>query len=117
MQALSFEVERVNGADAAVVRAEGYIDTHTASQLETLLAAQLETGSTLLLLDLSAVDYVSSAGWGVLISTVRHARRLGGDLRLIGMQEEVREVFVLLEFPSILQSHGTLEEALAGTKA
>lgn len=117
MQALNFEIERVNGSEAAVVRAEGYIDTHTASRLETLLATQFDSGNTFALLDLSAVDYVSSAGWGVLISSVRRARHLGGDLRLVGMQTEVREVFELLEFPSIMQSYRTIEEALTGPRA
>lgn len=116
MQALSFEVENVLGDDGALVRAGGYIDTHTAGQLESLLGSQFDGGRSVLFLDLSSVDYVSSAGWGVLISTVRKARHLGGDLRLVGMQQEVRDVFELLEFPSIMRAFASVEEALADAR-
>lgn len=117
MQELRFEVECPQGTSASVIRAQGYIDTHTATELEQLLREQLDAGRSHLVLDLTAVDYVSSAGWGVLIASVRRARHLGGDLRLAGMRREVNDVFELLEFPSIMHAHADVEQALTSLVA
>lgn len=112
MDALNITSEPVDGTEATLLRVEGFVDTNTAAELERVIDGAIDEGRTLLVLQLTAVDYVSSAGWGVLISGVRRARDLGGDLRLVGMRPEVRDVFELLEFPSILRSHETLAEAL-----
>ena len=99
--------------DASIIEVRGYLDTTTASNLEEQLQAMAAEGKTLQLLDLSRVDYVSSAGWGVFISVVRALRERGGDLKLVGMQNDVHEVFELLEFRSILESFSSVDEALA----
>jgi len=100
-------------ATAYVLEVCGYIDTNTSSALERELEIHVEQGHRQLFLDLSTVDYISSAGWGVFISVIRQIRELGGELRLVGMQPDVREVFELLEFQSILDAYPSLDEALS----
>jgi anti-sigma B factor antagonist len=96
----------------AVVRVLGQIDTTTSHELERRLQYLLKDQQFEIAIDLSRVNYISSAGWGIFISEIRGIRESGGDLKLAGMTPEVAEVFELLEFHNILESYRTVEAAV-----
>ena len=98
-----------------LVRLAGSLDTTTSPALDTLLRQESEQ-ATKILVDLSQVDYISSAGWGVFLTVVRPLRERGGDLVLLGMRRDVDEVFRLLEFQSILMAVDSVDELLAATR-
>jgi anti-sigma B factor antagonist len=96
----------------AVVRVLGQIDTTTSHELERRLQYLLKDHQFDIVIDLSKVTYISSAGWGIFISEIRGIRESGGDLKLAGMPSDVAEVFELLEFHNILESYRTVEAAV-----
>jgi len=96
----------------AVVRVLGQIDTTTSHELERRLQYLLKDHQFAIVIDLSKVTYISSAGWGIFISEIRGIRESGGDLKLAGMPSDVAEVFELLEFHNILESYRTVEAAV-----
>jgi len=89
----------------SILRVSGYVDTTTSPDLERRLQALLKERRFHIVVDLSSVEYISSAGWGIFISEIREIREQGGDLKLAGMISDVREVFDLLEFENILKSY------------
>lgn len=98
--------------EIAVVRVTGYVDTTTSHELEKKINAILERRGYNIVVDLSGVDYVSSAGWGIFIGEIREIREQNGDLKLAGMSPDVCEVFELLEFQNILEAYPTAVEAV-----
>jgi len=100
-----------------VLEVGGFVDTNTAPELERALIEHGAAATEAVVLDLHAVDYISSAGWGVMISVVSNFRDRGVDLRLAAMRREVDQVYQLLEFPSILRAYPNLQEALEATNA
>lgn len=101
---------RENGV--AVLKVSGYLDTTTASELETALNGLLDKDNFKIVIDLSGVNYISSAGWGIFIGEIKEIRHKGGDIKLSGMSGDVYEVFQLLEFNSILEAFDTADEAI-----
>lgn len=99
--------------DVSVIKVSGYLDTTTARDLETALNGLLQKGLYKIVLDLSGVTYISSAGWGIFIGEIKEIRNHGGDLKLAAMVGDVFEVFQLLEFQSILEAYSTTDEARA----
>lgn len=95
-----------------ILKVSGYLDTTTAGELETALYGLLKKDIYKIVIDLSGVTYISSAGWGIFIGEIKDIRNHGGDLKLAGMVGDVFEVFQLLEFQSILEAHPTTEEAI-----
>jgi len=113
MEGIQLSVERTGlKNDIAVIKVGGYIDTTTSAELEHSLESLLKAGTYNIVIDLSNVDYISSAGWGIFISEIKGIREKGGDLKLAGMIPDVYEVFELLEFHYILKAYDTLEEAV-----
>lgn len=96
--------EAVQNRGVSVLRVSGYVDTTTSPELERRMQALLREKRYHIVVDLSRVEYISSAGWGIFISEIREIREHGGDLKLAGMVADVREVFDLLEFENILQA-------------
>lgn len=105
--------EAAQNRGVSVLRVSGYVDTTTSPDLERRLQALLREKRYHVVVDLSKVEYISSAGWGIFISEIREIREHGGDLKLAGMIPDVREVFDLLEFENILQSYPDAELAVA----
>ena len=53
-------------------------------------------------MDLSELDYVSSAGLRVLLSAHKSMKKQGGSMVVRGVNEEVQEVFTITGFSEIL---------------
>ncbi len=105
---------RENGV--SVLKVSGYLDTSTSSELETALLGLLKKDERRIVIDLSGVNYISSAGWGIFIGEIKDIRHEGGDIKLAGMAGDVYEVFRLLEFDSILDAYDTIDDAMASFK-
>src|SRR5258705_2150471 len=105
--------EAAQNRGVSVLRVSGYVDTTTSPDLERRLQALLRDKRFHIVVDLSGVEYISSAGWWIFISEIREIREQGGDLKLAGMIPDVREVFDLLEFENILKAFPDSELAIA----
>jgi anti-anti-sigma factor len=94
-----------------VVFIEGEIDAVTGPELTIFFNDQLSKTNNLIA-DFAKVDFISSAGLRVLLATVKEARRIGGDLRLAAVQENVSRVLKISGFISILKIFPNLEFAI-----
>lgn len=93
----------------------GSLDSNTAPQAQKTLDEMLAAGARKVVVDCTALDYISSAGLRVLLGA---AKRLGGGagsaLRLFGLNETVREVFDISGFSTILAVFPTEAAAVKG---
>ena len=105
-----------NTGGISILKVSGYLDTTTAGELEAALYGLLDRGIYKVVVDLTGVNYISSAGWGIFIGEIKRIRNHGGDLKLSGMVGDVHEVFQLLEFHSILEAYPTAQEAVEAFK-
>lgn len=113
MQGLEITTGRVGARrDIALFRLRGYLDTETCSQMLLQLGNAMKEDVFHLIVDMSHVNYVSSAGWGVFVGEIKAIREKGGDLKIVQMMPEVADVFEMLEFNRILQHYDSIEEAI-----
>lgn len=113
MQGIEIALNKLGArGDIAFVKIKGYIDTTTSSEVSTKLTEIINEGTYQLIIDMSGVNYVSSAGWGVFVGEIRNIRENGGDLKIVQMTPDVFEVFEMLEFNRILDYYETIEEAV-----
>jgi anti-anti-sigma factor len=96
------EVEATQIRSVPVFAITGEIDHSNASTLSTAVETPLTRGESVILLDLTGVDYIDSGGVSVLLSTVRRLRNRGW-LGVINPNENVRR---LLEIVGLTVDHG-----------
>lgn len=79
---------------------EGRLDTTTAPEMEAAIDESL-TGIQYLILDLTALEYISSAGLRVLLKAQKLMNSREG-MKLVGVNETILEVLEITGFIDIL---------------
>ena len=96
-----------------VVRLEGRLDIGNAAEFEKECLAWIGQGQHRLVLDFGGLEYISSAGLRSILMVAKQVKARSGRLILTGLTDEVREVFHLSGFHTILRICDTKEAALA----
>ncbi len=113
MRSLEYNVEKVGAnRNIAVLSLDGYVDSATSLNMDEAIDSILRQGVYCVVVDLTKVGYISSAGWGVFISKIKDIRENGGGLKIAGMRPDVRDVFDLLGFGHIIEAHENVDEAV-----
>ena len=93
-------IKKIKTDSALTLIPEGRLDGTTAPELDGVLKSGLD-GITDLTFDFSGLEYISSAGLRVLLSAQKVMSKQG-EMRVIGANEIVREVFDITGFSEIL---------------
>jgi len=105
----------VRAADGGVVLAQsGRLTVVTAPQLRATVADRIASGDRLIVVDLSATEFVDSSGLGALVSCLKSARQAGGDLRIVAPSEQVSMVLRMTNLDRILTPRVSVDDALRG---
>ena len=100
--------------DITIIAFAGNIDSNTSPEAQQAIDTFLAAGGKKLVVDFSALDYISSAGLRVLLGAAKKLQGAGSGLRLFGLNETVREVFEISGFSKILVVKGSEKEAVEG---
>jgi anti-sigma B factor antagonist len=98
---------------SVVVRLEGQIDGRTAPQIQTQISPLIEPGRNIVL-DLTGVTYLSSAGLRLLATTQRKVSDHDGKLVLVGLSGRIRDTMSITGFLPVFKAYETVQAALAG---
>jgi anti-sigma B factor antagonist len=96
-----------------VVQAEGQLIVGNRQELKDLVGAALEHGDRRILIDFSQTGYIDSSGLGALVSISKRVRESGGELRLSGLNEDLRSLFELTKLDTLFAIAETPQQALA----
>lgn len=95
---MNIETKR-NGSELTLV-ISGRLDTVTAPDLDKAINENLK-GTDSLILDMTALSYISSAGLRVLLSAQKKMQTIG-KMKLVGVCESVMEIFEMTGFSDVL---------------
>lgn len=98
----------------SVLRLKGRLDAASARRLKERVEALSDEKRLKLVLDMAGVDFIDSSGLGTLITSLRILTRQGGDIRLSGLQERVKNIFELTRLDRIFGIYGDSEAAAVG---
>jgi anti-sigma B factor antagonist len=101
------------GDEIVLVKVSGYIDAHTFEELENEIQAKFSSNQFKLIIDLSDVPYISSAGAGVFIGAFPQAQENDGSIILLNPSKNVLDVFELLGLTEIFTISKDLDSAKA----
>jgi len=103
-------------ADATVLTINGRVDHKTARDFEDALKVHLEKnaeeGSSILVLDLAGLEYMTSAGLRVLMIAAKTCASQQRQLAVASLQPVIEEIFKISRFDLVLKIFPGVEEAL-----
>ena len=109
-------VSIVTEDDIFIVRPAGKLDALTSPQLKESIDGVLNDGGTLLVIDMSEVAYVSSAGLRVFIRSAKHLMGTG-KVAVASLKSSVRQVFDMAGFAMLMSLCDSVEDAKVAVKS
>jgi anti-sigma B factor antagonist len=95
----NFKINVRESTNINVLDLKGYLDAHTAPELEKAFQDLLEGKKYNIVVNCRDLTYISSAGLGVFMAYIEDVRKNSGDIKLSNMSPKVYNVFDLLGFP------------------
>ena len=105
------KIEHVDGR--LVVEITGRLDTGTAPAFDAQMAPLLAEARPRILLDLTGVSYISSAGLRSILQLIKHAAAHGGRVGIFGAPPHIQEVIEISGFPALVDVFADRAGALA----
>jgi anti-anti-sigma factor len=101
-------------ATGALVTIDGRLDAHSVPEAREQLDACIASGTSRLVVDLSNVSFLDSAGLAMLVTVLKRARQEGGDVKLVWpTSENTQRILRLTRFDRVFEIANTAEQALA----
>ncbi|MCP3178004.1 MAG: STAS domain-containing protein [Desulfuromonadales bacterium] len=101
------------GAVVLIEIKEERLDAHNSSDLKAQMLNLFEEGKNDIVVDLGEVRFVDSSGLGALVSGFKNASARNGNLKLSGLQPQVRSMFELTRLHRVFEIFPGTEEALS----
>jgi len=97
-------LETVKTPDETVVRCTGKITSSTSETLQTTVRS-LMSETKCVVLDLTDVSYMDSSGLGAIVGLYLSAKRQRCGLKLINLNQRLRELFRITKLASVFEGH------------
>ena len=107
-----FNVNLRGVGSVSVIDVKGYLDAHTAPELENVFNSLLDQKQYQVVVNFDDLKYISSAGLGVFMAYVETMRENQGDIKFSNMKENVYNIFDLLGFPILYEFFKEEQEAI-----
>jgi len=98
---------------AYVLPLKGEIDLHVSPSVTASLNSMIEKKPPRMVVDLSGVTYIDSAGLAALIEAMQKVEGYGGKFLLAGLQETVRSIFEISRLDQVFHIFPDVDAALA----
>jgi anti-sigma B factor antagonist len=98
-----------------VLPLKGEIDLHVSPVVTASLTAMIDKKPERMVIDLSDVTYIDSAGLAALIQAMQKVEAYGGKFLLAGLQETVRSIFEISRLDQVFRIFPDTDTALAVT--
>ena len=106
------EVSEEKKGNVLILGVSGKLDVSNSKVFEERILAIIDAGAQQFVVDLSRLDYVSSAGLRVFLTAAKLLNSANGKMVFCSLKESVREVFDISGFFSIFSVYGSQDEAV-----
>lgn len=111
------KINQVKQGDITILQMQGRLDSASAPAADRQLTALTESGVLHIVMDLSGLEYVSSAGLRVFLSAAKRMKLAHGKLALASPTPQVKQVFDMAGFSSVLPIFASMPEAVESCPA
>ena len=103
-------VHRVD--QSIIVNLDGELNTNTSEECHEKISSLIEEGGKYLIIDCALLTYISSAGLRVFYQALDRIESQGGKILFCRLNEEVKQIFQIVNMSSEFPTFTTIEEAI-----
>jgi anti-anti-sigma factor len=95
-----------------IITIKGRLDAATSPEAQKAIDKIIEEDDSRILFNLSELEYLSSGGLRVILGVAKEIKRKAGKLVLCGLNQFVKEVFVVSGFDALISIEDTVEAGI-----
>jgi len=107
------KTEVMHENDVTVIEITGSVDALTAAELASTISKEIEEGHVNLVVDLTGLEFMSSAGLRTLLGAAKETSMNGGDRRIASSNPGIDKVLKMSGFHNIAKVFTTSTDAIA----
>jgi anti-anti-sigma factor len=107
------QVEQMHQGPIGMLKITGRIDASVSGDFEHAVIGAIDEGRTIVLLECTHLEFISSAGLRVLLMAGKRLKNNGGFFGIAGLNSSIREVFDVSGFSNLFNMYDTVEKAMA----
>lgn len=107
---VSIKFEELN--DKLICKINGDFDAYHSAEIKKQIKEKMENSTVnKIVIDMSDVPYIDSAGLGAMVAILKDARHLGKEIVLLSPRQNVRRIFEMTRLDKVFKIVEVLEEA------
>ena len=112
----NFEILEKNLGEIKELKVVGELDALVAPKLKERITKLVEGDSTKFIIDFEEVTHINSLAMGILRGKLKVVKEMGGDIKLIKLNEHIKTIFEMIGLDEIFEIYETEDEAVAKFK-
>ena len=108
----NFEISEKEVNEVVVVKVVGELDALVAPKLKERLNKLIENEKKDFIIDFSELVHINSLAMGILRGKLREVREIGGDIKLINLNDHIKTIFEMVGLDEIFGIYASEGEAL-----
>lgn len=109
MKSLEHEIK----GDVVLLTINGDVEFDDSIQLNETFQQLIKDKSAKIVIDLKECNYIDSSGLGALVEGLKSTQKAGGDLRLVNLNEDFKEILMMTRIIKYFQTFDSIEAAIA----
>lgn len=98
--------------DVYIIEISGRMDSINSKEIEAKLNDVIDHNRNKIIIDLAAVNYISSVGLRILLAALKKQKERDGSIKLASLQPFVRDIFKMTGFDKIFSITSDQQEAI-----
>lgn len=112
----NLEILEKNLGEIKELKVVGELDALVAPKLKERITKLVEGDSTKFIIDFEEVTHINSLAMGILRGKLKVVKEMGGDIKLIKLNEHIKTIFEMIGLDEIFEIYETEDEAVANFK-
>lgn len=108
----NFEIIEKNVGDIKVIKVVGELDALVAPKLKERISKLIEMENYKFIIDFQDLVHINSLAMGILRGKLRTVKDMGGDIKLINLNEHIKTIFEMIGLDEIFDIYDSEEEAV-----
>lgn len=108
--------QKVLTNELIVIYSGKVLDNNNAHVMADYLATAKKKGHKYVIIDMTALEFLSSAGVGSILGSIENFRDIGGDIVICNASTTIMHIFKILDLGDYLEIKNSQEEAIAFCK-
>lgn len=112
----NFEILEKNVGDIKELKVIGELDALVAPKLKERITKLVESDCTKFIIDFEEVTHINSLAMGILRGKLKVVKEMGGDIKLIKLNEHIKTIFEMIGLDEIFEIYETEDGAITSFK-